>query len=76
MFKIDGIEPHGVPAGKILGEELEAESRAHGTDVECGFETEADDCEAFDVDVAGKTDLSGVCVLLACTVENAGDDKS
>lgn len=76
VFKIEGIEPYDGPAGKILEEELEVEPEAHGNDVECGIEVEADGCKAFDVDIEGKTDLSGVCVLLACNVENAGDDKS
>lgn len=75
-FKIDEAEPHGGLAGKILEEELEAEIGAHGNDVVCGFETEASDCEAFGVDGEGRFDLSEVCVLPECKVENAGDDKS
>jgi len=76
VFKIGEAVPHGGLAGKIFEEELEVETGAHGNDVVCGFETEADDCEAFDVDGEVKIDLSEVCVLPECKVENAGDDKS
>jgi len=76
VFKTDEAEPHGGLAGKILEEELEAETGAHGNDVVCGFETEADDCKAFDVDGEAKIDLSEVSVLPECKEENSGDDKS
>lgn len=75
VFKIDEAVPHGGLADKIF-EELEVETGAHGNDVVCGFETEAEDCEAFDVDGEVRINLSEVCVLPECKVENAGDDKS
>lgn len=59
--------------GKIL-EELEEEPDAHGKDVVCGFESDAGNCAAFDVDGEGKVDLSKVGALPACKLY-AGADK-
>jgi len=69
---IDWIESHD-GLGKIL-EELEEEPDAHGEDVVCGFESDAGNCAAFDVDEEGKVDLSKVGALPACKLY-AGDDK-
>ena len=70
-----GTESHD-GLGKILEETLEVEPGAHGKDVVCGFESEIGNCAVFDIDEEGEIDSSGVCALLVCIVENAGDDKS
>lgn len=69
---IDWTESHD-GLGKIL-EELEEKPDAHGEDVVGGFESEAGNCDVFDVGDEGKADLSKVGVLPACKLY-AGDDK-